>query len=53
MGREGLGPVKVLCCSVGECQDQKVGVDLLVNRGRGGDRELLEGKKEKGIILEL
>ena len=35
MGGEVLGPVKVLCPSVGECQGQGVGVGGLGSRGRG------------------
>jgi hypothetical protein len=35
MGEEALGPVKVLCPNVGECQDQEVGLDGLVSPGRG------------------
>ena len=31
---EILGPVKVLCPSIGECQGQEVGVGGLVSRGR-------------------
>ena len=27
MGDEGLGPVKALCSSVGDCQGQEAGVD--------------------------
>jgi hypothetical protein len=34
MGGEALGPVKVLCPSIGECQGQKAGVGGL-SRGRG------------------
>jgi hypothetical protein len=34
MGGEALGPVKVLCPSVGECLCQKAGVGRLVSRGR-------------------
>ena len=34
-GGEALGPVKALCTSVREFQDQKVGVGGLVSRGRG------------------
>jgi hypothetical protein len=34
-GGEALGPVKVLCPSVGECQGQEVGVGGLGSRGRG------------------
>jgi hypothetical protein len=33
MGGNALGPVKVLCPSIGECQGQDVGVGGLVNRG--------------------
>jgi hypothetical protein len=35
MGEEALGPVKVLCPSIGECQGQEVGVGGLGRRGRG------------------
>ena len=35
MGGEVLGPVKILCPSVGECQSQEAGVGGLVNSGRG------------------
>jgi hypothetical protein len=34
MGGEALGPVKVLCPSIGECQSQEVGVGGLVSRVR-------------------
>jgi hypothetical protein len=54
MGGEALGPVKVLCPSVGECQGQEEGVGGLGNRGRGGgDRGFSEGKLGKGITFEL
>jgi hypothetical protein len=47
MGRETLGPVKVLCPSVGECQGQEAGVGGMVNRGReqgmGGGLETRKG----------
>jgi hypothetical protein len=36
MGGEALGPVKVLCPSVRECQGQEVGVCGLVSREGGG-----------------
>ena len=39
MGGEALGLVKVLCLSIGECQDQEVGVGELGSRaglGIGG-----------------
>jgi hypothetical protein len=29
MGREVLGPVKVICPSIGDCKDQEVGVGVL------------------------
>jgi hypothetical protein len=49
MGGEALGPVKVLCLSVRECQGQEVGVGELVSRGR---REWIggfwRGNKERG-----
>jgi hypothetical protein len=32
---EALGPVKVLCPSIGECQGQERGVGGLGSRGRG------------------
>ena len=35
MGGEALGPVKVLCPSIGECQGQEAGVGGLVSSGRG------------------
>jgi hypothetical protein len=34
MGEEALGPVKVLCLSIGECQGQEVGVGGLVSKGK-------------------
>ena len=40
MGGEALCPVKVLGPSVGECQGQKVGLSMLVSRGRGWVRGL-------------
>jgi hypothetical protein len=35
MGGEALGPVKVLCSSIEKCQDQEVGVGVLVISGEG------------------
>ena len=35
MGGESLDPVKALCPSTGECQDQEAGVGELVSRLRG------------------
>jgi hypothetical protein len=52
MGGEALGPVKVLCPIIGECQE--AGVAGLVSRGRrGGNREFLEGKLGKMITFEM
>jgi hypothetical protein len=34
MGGEGLGPVKVLCPSIGECQCQEAEVGGLGSRGK-------------------
>jgi hypothetical protein len=53
MGGEALGPLKVLCPSIGECQDQEwewVGWGLGVGGGDGG---LLEGKVGKGNTFEM
>jgi hypothetical protein len=35
VGGETLGPVKVLCPSVGECQGLEAGVHGLVSKGKG------------------
>jgi hypothetical protein len=52
--RESLGPVKVLCLSIRECQGQEAEVSELVSRGRvGGDRGFSEGKPGKGITFEM
>ena len=49
MGGEALGPVKVLCPSVGECQGQEAGVGRLVSRGRGeGIGGVRRGNQERG-----
>ena len=40
MGGEALGPVKVLCSSIGECQGQEAGVGGLGSRVGGGYRGL-------------
>jgi hypothetical protein len=49
MGREALGPVKALCPSVGECQDQEW---EWVGWGQG-NRGFSEGKLGKGITFEM
>jgi hypothetical protein len=36
MGGEALGPVKVLCPTIGECQDQEAGVGGMVGVGNRG-----------------
>jgi hypothetical protein len=49
MGGEALGPVKVLCPSIGECQDREVGVGGLVSRRRGvGIGGFRRGNEERG-----
>jgi hypothetical protein len=48
MEGEALGPVKVLCYSVGECQGQEVGVSGLVSRGRGKTMGVFGGETRKG-----
>jgi hypothetical protein len=55
MGGEALGPVKVLCPSVGECQGQEVEVGGSGSRRRGEGRErgFSEGKTGKGITFEM
>jgi hypothetical protein len=54
MGEVAVTPVKVLCSSIGECQDQEAGVGGLVSRGRG---EVIGGfweeKPGKGITFEI
>jgi hypothetical protein len=53
-GRRGPWPVKVLCPSVGECQDQEVGVSGLVSRGRReGIGGFWRGHQEMEIIFEM
>jgi hypothetical protein len=53
MGGETLGPVKALCSSIGECQDQEWEWVGWGAEGRGGDRGFLEGKLGKGITFEM
>jgi hypothetical protein len=48
MGGEALGPVKVLCPSIEECQGQEAGVDGLVSRGKGKGMGAFGGKTRKG-----
>jgi hypothetical protein len=55
MGEEalGLGPVKALCPSVGECQGQQWEWVGWGAGGGEGDRRYLEGKLGKGITFEI
>ena len=53
MEEEALGPVKVLCHSVGGCQGQEAGKGGLGSRAGGGYRRLLERKLGKGITFEM
>jgi hypothetical protein len=49
MGGEALGPVKVLCPSIGEYQGQEVGVGGLGSRGSGeGIGDFQRGYWERG-----
>ena len=49
MGGEALGPVKVLCTSVGKCLGQGSGNLWVGEKGDGGeDRGFMEGKTRKG-----
>jgi hypothetical protein len=51
MGGKALGPVKVLCPSIVECQGQEAGV---ISWGTGGEyRGFLEGKLGKEITFEM
>jgi hypothetical protein len=54
MGGEALGPVKVLCPSIGECQGPGSGSGWVGEQGEGErDREVSEGKLGKGITFEM
>jgi hypothetical protein len=54
MGGEALGPVKVLCPCIGECQGQEKGVGGLMSwRRGGGGGGSGPGKKGKGITFEM
>jgi hypothetical protein len=51
MEEEALGPVKVLCPRIGECQGQEAGVGRLVIRGsREGIGDFWRGNQERGYI---
>ena len=54
MEGEALGPVKVLCPSIGECQGQEAGSGWVEEQGEGReDREFSEGKLGKGIAYKI
>jgi hypothetical protein len=53
MGEKALGPVKVLCPSIGECQDQEWEWVGWGAGGGGGDRGFFEGKLGNGITFEM
>jgi hypothetical protein len=53
MGGEALGPLKALCPSIGECQDQEWEWVGWGAGGGGRDRGFSEGKLGKGITLEM
>jgi hypothetical protein len=50
MGGEVLGPVKVLCPSIGECQGQEARMGGLGSRrrGRGQEEGVYGGETRKG-----
>jgi hypothetical protein len=48
MGGEALGPVKVLCPSIGECQGQEAGAGGLVSRGSREGIGVFRGEARKG-----
>jgi hypothetical protein len=53
IGGEALGPAKVLCPIVSECQDQEAEwVGWGAGEG-GGYRGFLEGKPGKGITFQM
>jgi hypothetical protein len=51
MGGEALGPVKALCPSIGECQNQEWEW-VVWGAGKGGG-DFLEGKLGKAIKFEM
>jgi hypothetical protein len=54
MGGDALGPVNILCPSIGECLGQEAGVGGLGSRGKEeGDRGFSEGKLGKGTTFEM
>jgi hypothetical protein len=53
MGAEVIGPVKVLCPSIGKCQSQEAGVGGLVSRGWERGEGIFGGETRKEIIFEM
>jgi hypothetical protein len=53
VGGEALGPVNVLCTSIGECQNQEWEWVGWLGRRRGRVRGFSEGKLEKGITFKM
>jgi hypothetical protein len=53
MGGEALEPVKVLCPSIGECQDWEWECVVLEQGEGDGDRGFSERKLGKGITFEM
>jgi hypothetical protein len=53
MGEESLGPVKILCPSIGECQGKEEGGWVGEQGEERGDRGFSEGKPEEGITFEM
>jgi hypothetical protein len=52
MGREALGPVKVLCPSIGECQGH--GSGWVGEQGEGEEDKVFSDRKlGKGITFEM
>jgi hypothetical protein len=54
MGGEALGPVRVLCPNIGECQGQEVGMGGLVSRGKWeGTRGFQRGYQKRDNISNV
>jgi hypothetical protein len=53
MGREALGPVKVLCPGIGTARARKGSGCVGKQELQGRDRGFSEGKLEKGITFEM
>jgi hypothetical protein len=52
MGGEDLGPVKLLCPSIRECQDQEAGGGALGSKARGeGIGDFQRGNQERRLHL--